>query len=94
MNFEGLFAILGTAAICALLAWIVGLLLKVRPGVLGCIGAGLLGNGLGGWLAAALKVEGLRLRLTIGASSVDLVWTTVGALIVLLVAKFLPRWKR
>lgn len=91
MNVEALVALLLTVAICALLAFLAALLLRTRPSILGYIGAGLFGQGLGGWLGAAVKGTGWPYVLTIGGASVHLLWTFVGALLVLLVFRLAPR---
>lgn len=91
MSIEALLGVLLTAAICGLLAYLAALLLKTRTSVLGYIGAGLLGQGIGMWLAGAVKGTDWPYTLTISSSSVHLLWVFVGALIVLLVVRLVSR---
>jgi hypothetical protein len=94
MNFDGLLALLLAAAICAGLAFLAGLLLRTRPSWLGLLGAGLLGQGLGTWAAGAFGATGWPGRVSIAGADVHLLWTFLGALLVLLVARYLPRLRR
>jgi uncharacterized membrane protein YeaQ/YmgE (transglycosylase-associated protein family) len=94
MNVDVLLGVLLTAAICALLAFLAALLLKTRLSILGYVGAGLLGQGIGMWIASAARGTTWPYTLAIGASSVHLLWVFVGALLVLLVFRLLPRATR
>jgi uncharacterized membrane protein YeaQ/YmgE (transglycosylase-associated protein family) len=85
MHADVLVAVLLEAAICALLAFLAAWLLRMRQSVLGYIGAGLLGQGIGSWLAAALNAGGWPVTVDVGSAHVHLLWTFVGALLVLLV---------
>ena len=89
MNAEALLKILIVAAICALLAFLASLLLRRRHSVLGYLGAGLLGEQIGGWLAGALKATDWPVKITLSGATVHLLWTFVGALLVLLVCRLL-----
>ena len=94
MNLEALVGLLLTVVICALLAFLAALLLKTRQSVLGYIGAGLFGRLLGGWIGDAVHGAAWPYTLTISTASVHLLWTFVGALLVLLVFRFVPRSAR
>jgi uncharacterized membrane protein YeaQ/YmgE (transglycosylase-associated protein family) len=94
MSLEALLGVLLTAALCALLAFLAALLLRTRQSILGYIGAGLLGQGIGMWIAAALHTTDWPYTLILGAASVHLLWVFVGALIVLLVFRLVPRSAR
>jgi len=85
MSLEALLGILLTTTICALLAFLAALLLRTRQSILGYIGAGLLGQAIGMWIAAAVHATDWPYTLILGASTVHLLWTFIGALIVLLV---------
>jgi hypothetical protein len=96
MTFDALLAVLLTAAICGLVAFLAALLLRTRTSVLGYVGAGLLGKGIGEWLGAALKAMDWPFSISLGGAVVHVLWTFVGALIVLLVAKLVAgrgRWR-
>ena len=86
MNLEGLLRFLLAAAICAGLAFVATLILKRRHGVLALVGAGLLGQGIGSWFAGL--VHGADWPVVV--ASVHLLWTFVGALLVLFVFRFIP----
>ena len=94
MYLEALLALLLTVAICALLAFLAALLLRSRHGVLGYIGAGLFGQGLGSWLASVAQGGGWPGSVTLSGSTVHLLWTFLGALIILLIFRYAPRAKR
>ena len=89
MNLDVLVGILVAAAICALLAFLASLLLKGRHTVLAYLGAGLLGQAIGGWIGAAVHGTGWPVAVTLAGATVHLLWTFVGALIVLLVARLI-----
>ena len=91
MHLELLVSVLLNAAICALLAALAALLLRMRLSVLAYLGAGLLGQGLGTWLAAATGAGGWPGSIQLGGATVHLLWTFVGALLVLVVAKLVRR---
>jgi hypothetical protein len=76
-----------------LLAFLAGLLLRLRPSWLGPAGAGLLGQGLGAWAEAALA-SGWPGRVSLAGADVHLLWTFLGALAVLAVARLVPRLRR
>jgi hypothetical protein len=94
MTSEGLLGFLLAAAICALLAFLVAWLLRVRMSVLAYVGAGLLGRAIGLWLARLVKGEGLPGELTFAGASVHILWTLIGTLLVVLVVKLLGRARR
>jgi len=94
MNVDALLGLLVTVAICALIAFLAALLLRTRTSVLGYIGAGLFGQRLGMWIAGAVKGTEWPYTLTVLDSGVHLLWTLVGALLVLLVFRFVPRSAR
>ena len=94
MNADALVGVLLTALICALLAFLAALLLRTRQSILGYVGAGLLGQGIGSWLAGVVHGTSWPYALTVSSSSVHLLWTFVGALIVLLVFRYVPRTSR
>ncbi|HVG92825.1 MAG TPA: hypothetical protein VND21_00125 [Planctomycetota bacterium] len=94
MHVEALLALLLAAAICTVLAFLAGLLLRMRPSWLGLLGAGLLGQGLGQWAAAAFGASGWPGRVSLAGADVHLLWTFLGALVVLLVARYVPRLRR
>lgn len=91
MSLEVLVGVLVNAALCALLAFLAALLLRTRQSILGYIGAGLLGQGIGMWIAVAVRGTGWPYTLKLGAAMVHLLWVFVGALLVLLVVKLLQR---
>lgn len=93
-SLEALLGILLGTLICALLAFLAALLLRTRQSVLGYIGAGLFGQLIGMWLAAVIHGGSWPFVLTVSTTSVHLLWTFVGALIVLLVFRFTPRRAR
>jgi uncharacterized membrane protein YeaQ/YmgE (transglycosylase-associated protein family) len=90
MHLEMLLSILVVALICAVLAFLAALLLRLRLSILGYLGAGLLGSQLGGWLASVFNAGGVPGQISMTGASVHVVWAFVGALLVLLVVKFLP----
>lgn len=94
LQFDFLLGVLLTAAICALLAWLAALLLKTKQSVLGYIGAGLLGNGIGAWLALATGTGTWPGKVDIGPASVHLLWAFIGILLVLLVVRLVGRARR
>lgn len=94
MNFDALLGLLLTVAICALIAFVAALLLRTRQSVLGYIGAGLFGSMLGGWLAGAVKGTTWPGKVDFSGASVHLLWTFVGALILLLIFRYAPRARR
>jgi uncharacterized membrane protein YeaQ/YmgE (transglycosylase-associated protein family) len=94
MNLDVLIGVLLTAAICGLLAFLAALLLRTRVSILGYIGAGLFGQGIGMWLAGAVHGGAWPYALTVSTASVHLLWTFVGALLVLLVFRYVPGQKR
>ena len=94
MEIEVLLAILLTAAICAGIAFLIGLVLKTRQSVLGYVGAGLLGNGIGVWIAAALGAGHWPGLLTFSGASVHVLWAAVGILLVLLVVRLVSHRRR
>ena len=91
MSLEVLVGVLVNAALCALLAFLAALLLRTRQSILGCLGAGLLGQGIGMWIAVAVRGTGWPCTLKLGAALVHLLWVLVGALLVLLVVRILQR---
>lgn len=90
MTFEGLLGFLLVAAICALLAFVAALLLRMRMSILAYVGAGLIGQAVGGALATALGAGGWPGHVAVGGG-VHLLWTFAGALLVLLVVKLVGR---
>jgi len=94
MNIEILLGVLLTAAICGLLAYLAALLLKTRQGLLGYVGAGLLGMGIGMWFAGVIDATSWPYTLIIGSASVHLLWTFAGALLVLFLFRWVPRSAR
>ena len=93
MTSEGLLGFLLTAAICALLAFLAALLLRTRMSILAYVGAGLIGNAVGMWLATLIgaSVPG---NVSIGGASVHLLWAFVGCLLVVLIVKLIGRARR
>lgn len=87
---NSLLAILLVTLICALLAFLAALLLRMRQGALGYIGAGLLGNMIGLWLAGVLNAN-VPGHIEVAGASVHLLWAFLGALLVLLIAKLVGR---
>lgn len=94
MNIDVLIGVLLTAAICGLLAFLAALVLKTRASILGYVGAGLLGRGIGMWLAGLVRGTEWPYALNVSTASVHLLWTFVGALLVLLVFRYVPAQKR
>lgn len=88
---ENLLWILVVAAICGLIAFLAALLLRMRLSVLAYLGAGLLGWRIGIWLANAFHATDWPGHITLGPDSLFLIWTFLGALLVLLVAKLVSR---
>ncbi len=86
---NALMAMLILTAICAALAWVLALLLKVRLTPLALIGAGLFGNLFGTWLFGQVHVTD-PLALTVAGAHILILATAVGVLGVLLLAKFVP----
>jgi|GEM_PF-2611316 len=74
-------------AICALIAFVAALLLRTRLPVLSLMGAGLFGAALGGWIGGAVGGLGWPQTVTVAGASVHLLWTFVGALLTILVAR-------
>jgi hypothetical protein len=96
MDLDGLVGFLLTSAICALLAFVAALLLRLRLAVLAYVGAGLLGQGIGSWIGGLVKGTDWPGRVTLGSATVHLLWTFDGALLVLLVYRLFargPRWR-
>ena len=91
MNVDALVGILINTALCALLAFLAAMLLRTRQSILAYIGAGLFGQALGMWIAGAVRGTAWPYTLTIASSSVHLLWTFLGALIVLLLFRYVPR---
>jgi uncharacterized membrane protein YeaQ/YmgE (transglycosylase-associated protein family) len=93
MTSEGLLSFLLLAAICALLAFLAALLLRTRMSILAYVGAGLIGNAVGMWLAKLIgaSVPG---DITIAGANVHLLWAFVGCLLVVLVVKLVGRTRR
>ena len=91
MNVDALVGLLVNTALCALLAFLAALLLRTRQSILAYIGAGLFGQALGMWIAGAVHGTAWPYTLTIATSSVHLLWTFLGALIVLLLFRYVPR---
>jgi uncharacterized membrane protein YeaQ/YmgE (transglycosylase-associated protein family) len=91
MQLNALLGLLLTVAICALIAFVAALVLRSRPSILGCIGAGLFGQALGLWIAGTVHGVGWPYTLAIIGPGVHLLWTFVGALLVLLVFRYVPR---
>ncbi len=94
MNVDALVGLLLTVAICGLLAFLAALLLRTKQSVLGYVGAGLFGHLLGMWIAGAVHGTAWPYTLSISTASVHLLWTFVGALLILLVFRFVPRAAR
>ena len=94
MILESFLAMLLTVAICALLAFVASLLLRSPQGILGYIGAGLFGQMLGAWIASAVKGGSWPGSVTLAGSSVHLLWTFLGALIILAIFRYAPRVRR
>ena len=94
MNLDNLLALLITVAVCALLAFLAALLLRTRHGVLAYIGAGLFGQGLGLWASGAFHTSTWPGQVTLGTASVHLLWTFLGALVVLAVFRLVPRMRK
>jgi hypothetical protein len=88
---ENLLWILVGAALCALIAFLAALLLRMRLSVLAYIGAGLLGWRIGVWMANAFHATTWPGSFNLGPEPFFLLWTFLGALLVLLVAKLLGR---
>ena len=93
MTSEALLGWLLTAAICALLAFLAALLLRTRMSILAYVGAGLIGNAVGMWLATLVgtSVPG---NISVAGANVHLLWAFVGCLLVMLVVKLVGRSRR
>jgi hypothetical protein len=91
--FDALIGILLTAAICGLLAWLAGFLLRRRQGLLGCLGAGLFGNMLGAWFGAAIHWADPT-TVHVAGASVGLLFTFVFAALVIFLVGFTRRSAR
>jgi uncharacterized membrane protein YeaQ/YmgE (transglycosylase-associated protein family) len=94
MTFEGLLGFLLTAAICALLAFLAALLLRVRMSILAYVGAGLIGAAVGTFVASALDADRVPGEVTLLGARVHLLWAFVGSLLVVLVVKLVGRVRR
>ncbi len=79
--------ILVFTAICTLIAFLAALLLRTRLAVLSLMGAGLFGAAIGGWIGGAVGGSGWPGSVTVAGASVHLLWTFVGALLTILVAR-------
>jgi uncharacterized membrane protein YeaQ/YmgE (transglycosylase-associated protein family) len=90
VNVNDLLAILLVTLICGLLAFLAALLLRMRASVLGYIGAGLLGNMIGLWLAGVIGGN-LPGSITVAGATVHLLWTFIAALLILLIVKLVAR---
>jgi hypothetical protein len=83
--------ILVLAAICGLIAFLAGLLLRMRLSVLAYVGAGLLGWLIGGWMANEFNATTWPGKFDLGPYAVFLLFTFLAALLVLLIAKLIGR---
>jgi uncharacterized membrane protein YeaQ/YmgE (transglycosylase-associated protein family) len=90
---DPLLALLVTALIVGLLAFVAALLLRSRQGVLGYVGAGYLGMGLGAWLFGLADFPDPAV-VTLAGASIPVLATFVGALIVLLLFRLAGRARR
>ena len=68
MNLDVLVGILIAAAICALLAFLAGLLLRSRHSVLAYLGAGLLGERIGAWLSNVFHAADWPVKVTLSGA--------------------------
>jgi uncharacterized membrane protein YeaQ/YmgE (transglycosylase-associated protein family) len=91
---DALLDLLVTAAVVGVLGFVASLLVRLRQGFFGSIGAGFLGLGVGTWLAGVLKIAKDPVSLTVGGASVPVLYAFVGALIVLLLARLVLRARR
>jgi uncharacterized membrane protein YeaQ/YmgE (transglycosylase-associated protein family) len=90
---DPLLALIVTALLVGVLAFVAALLVRTRQGVLGYVGAGFLGMGLGAWLFALVKVSD-PLTVSVAGASVPILATFVGALLILLLFRLAPRVRR
>jgi len=74
------------ALIVGVIAFVAALLLRTRQGVLAYVGAGFLGEGIGLWLFGLVHV-----KEPLAVSSVPVLATFVGALLVFLVIRLVHR---
>ena len=91
MSTDAFLGFLLATAVCALLAFLAALLLRTRLSVLGSIGTGLLGQGIGSWIAGLVHGMAWPYFLTLTTTGVHLLWTFLGALLVLLIVRYTPR---
>jgi uncharacterized membrane protein YeaQ/YmgE (transglycosylase-associated protein family) len=83
-------ALLVTALLAGVLAFVAALLLRTRESALGYVGAGILGAGLGGWLFSLFGIAD-PLVVSVAGATFAVLATILGAFLVLLIVRLLRR---
>jgi uncharacterized membrane protein YeaQ/YmgE (transglycosylase-associated protein family) len=89
---NALLGILLYALIVGLLAFVLGMLLRMRQSALGYVGAGFLGDKIGGWILQQVNVsEPLDVRLADFGVWIGVLGALIGTVLVLLVFRLVRR---